>query len=696
MSKLNQIQRAIKELDGGAFQKLADAFLKKKGYEKINSIGSVLGENKVKVGTPDSLVLLPNDKYIFVEHTTISGDVFAKFSEDIEKCFNEKKTGIPISKISEIVLCHTSILNSSNIEKLRSKCYSKRVELTIFDVSVISHDIYDQYPNLAKDHLGLDIDSGQLLDVRDFVETINRNKHSTRLDTKLLFREAELDEISQALVDHDLVILSGKAGVGKTRLAIEALAKFKKNNPEYLDLCVFNIANLDLFNDLKSRLSEYKRFILLVDDANRISKFDYIVHFLLNQKDGQKIKVIATVRDYALPSIYEISQQLGLPKIISINSLNDEQIKKIVQDEYAISNSLYLDRIAELSKGNPRLAVMMAEIAVRENTLDSISDVTDVYDHYFRTVGSDLQLQSSGRLLEIAAIVAFLRAIDKSNSNLEQTIKSVLSMELDIFWDGVLNLHRKEIVDVYENQVAKFSDQILATYLIYLAVFKNKLIPFKLLFSQFFYNNRQLFNDAIFPVLNAFNIEKNVDTIKPAFYEAWENATSIGDKRSLYILIEDYWFIDKTKVLHFIAEEIKQVVNEPNIGDVDFSEKDEPIEDSILSVLRHFKNSTTDEFSISLDLIFDYVAKTPSKYNQLLYLIKHHYNFTHRSWHTNYLLQSMLIERFLLRINKDITSIIAHGFLLIAPSYLKTDCEHTVYSIDFEQSFQRVEQSFQF
>jgi len=41
MAKVNQIQSAIKALDGGAFQKLADSYLLKKGYQQINPIGSV-------------------------------------------------------------------------------------------------------------------------------------------------------------------------------------------------------------------------------------------------------------------------------------------------------------------------------------------------------------------------------------------------------------------------------------------------------------------------------------------------------------------------------------------------------------------------------------------------------------------------------------------------------------------------------
>jgi hypothetical protein len=54
MTKLNQIQSALLELEGGKFQKLADSYLYKMGYERINSPGSIPGSDKVKKGTPDT------------------------------------------------------------------------------------------------------------------------------------------------------------------------------------------------------------------------------------------------------------------------------------------------------------------------------------------------------------------------------------------------------------------------------------------------------------------------------------------------------------------------------------------------------------------------------------------------------------------------------------------------------------------
>ena len=120
MSKINQIQNKLRELDGGAFQKLADAYLHKKGYEQINSLGSVIGADKVRKGTPDTLVLLPNGKYVFAEHTTQQDGIYEKLKKDLDKCFDEAKTGIAVEKIDEVVICYTSTLDTSELDLLRT------------------------------------------------------------------------------------------------------------------------------------------------------------------------------------------------------------------------------------------------------------------------------------------------------------------------------------------------------------------------------------------------------------------------------------------------------------------------------------------------------------------------------------------------------------------------------------------------
>ena len=375
MSKINQIQNALKELDGGAFQKLADSYLKKKGYGCLVPLGSVIGANKVTKGTPDTLVALPNGKYVFAEYTTQQTGLFGKIQGDLAKCFDEAKTGIPVTKIQEVVFCHTANLDAGKLANLREICEQHGVNLSIFEIGSISYDLLEKYPRIARDFLGIDVDSGQILAPDEFVALYSKNKLATRLDTTFYFREDELQKIEAAIECNDLLIVQGKAGVGKTRLALECCEQFGKRHPEYQITCVFN-RGPDLFDDLRVHFSAPGAFLILVDDANRMSKFEYIVQLIQHQREDQRIKVIATVRDYAAEKIREATRPYGSADEISISPLTDEQIKQMVEKEYGILNHLYLDRIISIAQGNPRIAIMAAEVAKEKNTLESINDVS--------------------------------------------------------------------------------------------------------------------------------------------------------------------------------------------------------------------------------------------------------------------------------------------------------------------------------
>ena len=71
MSLINTIENKIKELSGGEFQKLGDAFLAKKFPDyQLNAFGSQEGTNKPTKGKPDTYLVLPNGKQIFVMYGT--------------------------------------------------------------------------------------------------------------------------------------------------------------------------------------------------------------------------------------------------------------------------------------------------------------------------------------------------------------------------------------------------------------------------------------------------------------------------------------------------------------------------------------------------------------------------------------------------------------------------------------------------
>ena len=179
----------------------------------------------------------------------------------------------------------------------------------------------------------------------------------------------------------------------------------------------------DLFDDLKEQTSSPGNFLILVDDANRVVDFSYFTYLLRFQKDNQHIKIVATVRDYAFE---KVEKEIGdyHHQSMQLNRFTDEQIKELARDEFGILNHRYLERIVDISGGNPRIAVMASKIAVEKNTISSIYDVSALYNEYFSSIREDLQNFEDTNLLKTAGIILFLRVIDRANEQMMTNIQN--------------------------------------------------------------------------------------------------------------------------------------------------------------------------------------------------------------------------------------------------------------------------------
>ena len=618
MSKINQIQSKLLELDGGKFQKLADAYLHKKGYEQINPLGSVIGADKTRKGTPDTFIPLPNGKYVFAEYTTQQEGVFEKLKGDLKKCFDEAKIGILVSKIDEIVICHTSVLSTKEQECLSQECQGRGINVNIFGIGSISFDLYQKYPGLARDFLGIEVDTGQIVSPSEFVAVYDKNRFSARLDTVFHFRENEVKQALMSLDEGDCLIISGRPGVGKSRFALECCKRFVEDHKNYEIRCIFN-RGINLFEDIRVHFSEPCSFIIFVDDANRISRFDYIIQLLCEQRKDQHIKVVATVRDYALDQVRESSKHCGVYTEIELPIMKDDEIKQFVESEFGIKNHLYLERIIDIAKGNPRLAVMAAQTAKRENTLDSIGNVTALYEEFFSSVQKDLTEINQPNLLKTAGIIVFFRSVDRSNKEIMRAIETAFGITGDIFWADAQHLHELELFDFYENEVVRVSDQVLATYLFYLSFFKEKVADFGVLLEHFFPAFRSRFVDALNPILSAFDSQAIIDSLRLHIDQYWAVMEKACDEEGLFSLIRTFWYVKRTDTLMYMKKRIEELPIEP--ADLNFKAiHDDSQDPSFLDILSLFKYVDDDEFRTALELMLDYVLKQPKKLPNLLYM----------------------------------------------------------------------------
>ncbi len=674
MSKVAQIQGALLQLDGGTFQKLADAYLYRKGYKDINPIGSVIGADKTRKGTPDTFVKQPNGKYIFFEHTTQQDDVLRKIEYDLDKCFDKDKTGISSSDIQEIVVCYNSNdLSASEVDSLSKKCQEKGVNFNSFGNGRISYDLYQEYPDLAYDFLRIEIDTGQIVTSNQFITKYNESKLATRLDTTFHFHESEIEQILKGLENEDLIIISGRPGIGKTRFALECCNQFKKLHPEY-DVWIMRDRGLDVFNDLRSYFSEKGNFLILVDDANRINRFEHIISLLQDQRADQRIKVIATVRDYALHKIHRLSESNNSRIELELSPLEEKQIKQLIMDEYKIFDPLFLERMTNIAQGNPRLAIMAAEIVKKDGTFQSLIDITNLYEKYFESIRHDLEDSVDKNIIKVAAIIAFFGSVDRSNSELMGSVKDAFGINQDVFWDAARSLHDLEIVDMYENnEVVKISDQVLATYLFYLAFFKDRLLNFSSLLDHFFPSLRNKIIDAINPVLNAFDNNCIEKVMLPAVNNVCDSLKKAGDKEALFRLMETFWFLKPTEILLCIRDTIKDLKEEPiDTSKIKFVGNSWVPSPSILNLLRLFSHQKMEYVIISLDLLLDYVDKRPDDIPFIIHILAEDFGFKYTSYISNYAIEKTVIDKLWTRTNNGKNYLCSKLFLSIAEIYLHT------------------------
>jgi hypothetical protein len=144
----------------------------------------------------------------------------------------------------------------------------------------------------------------------------------------------------------------------------------------------------------------------------------------------------------------------------------------------------------------------------------------------------DIAVLGADDAIKVAGIVSFYRAVSCANRVQMESIERIFGVYPADFWAIVNQLHDLEVLDVYEGEIVKFSEQVISTYLFYLAVFELKLIPFSTLLDEFFPGYKEHFIDALNPVLNALGARVE-EHLRVPVVEKWEKLRALGDHKAL-------------------------------------------------------------------------------------------------------------------------------------------------------------------
>jgi hypothetical protein len=623
--RLQLIEQKLLAIDSSGFQNLCDAYLfasNTSSTASINRTGSQLGKRQTVKGTPDTFFRLDNGRLSFVEHTTRRDDILKKLKEDIEKCLDATKTRIPIGEISSLVLCFNSRLSSEEEYELFKCAKAKSIHLKLIGIDLLALELFSHYSFLAKEFLGIHIDSGQVLSLAKFIEEYNNKagKLATPVDNIFFHRSEELKNLQGHLSTTDIVVLSGFPGVGKTKLAIKTTEEFLGAHPEYDGYAIVN-KEANVYEDLRIHLQGNRNCILFVDDANRqLVNLKQILGIFREYPQG-KFKLLLTVRDYAYNELIGYFSDYG-PESLHLNKFTDEEITAIIKsDSFNIKHPTYQDKIVRLADGNARLAIMAARLANIKQQEFLIGDVSELYDTYFGKFLKDLEIFNNETLLKTLGLISFFNTVDRSNKEFIEKLLTDFGLKYVEFNEAINILENKELVEVRYDHV-RISEQILGTYFFYRVFIKDSLLSFEKLLNNYFPDRSDRFIETVIPSNNTFgylNVRNKLSLILDTFL-----AKIYDDQERVFQFFSLFWFYKQEELLIYT----KNLINKLPIAVDPVYKLDERYEtphgekDPVLEHLSKLWIHESNNLQPSLELAFEYCKRKPETFSELVRYIK--------------------------------------------------------------------------
>ena len=636
MNKINTIQQKIKELSGGEFQKLCDRYLYKKyKFSNICTLGSEDGTNKPTIGIPDSYVKTSDDKYILIMYGSVKSNTYRKLEQDIKSTLNPKKLNLKKDKIEKII-CVYSSTNITPEQQESLKNITEGISLEIIDSGTMSHDLLEHYPSICYEELNITIDSYQIFSIDDFIEIYNKKSLSSPLDTTFMFREKEIAKLKDDISKTDVTVIIGAPGVGKTKLVLETCKVLDKN--EYKTYCIkSNGASIQ--SDLNIYFNEPGNYILFLDDINEIREIEYILSFIQAKKQDTNIKIVATVRDYAKEKILSTIFKHTEPSVIKIERFSTEQIKQFLQKNYDINNSKYIEQICKISQGNIRLTVMAAQKAI-EGGFNAIINTNQLFNSYYSNVLSNLSTEKDTYC--ILFIIGFLGTTNYKLNEIVQTLLNYFNINANTFTKVCDYLYSLEIIDKYEDEILKISDQNLKDFIIYYVLIEQKYISLENLLSLTFPKYSTQIVYALNIILRIFFDEENLNYIKTEINKAWQNCNSDEE----YYFVKHFSKLNIDRTLLYIQNRINNIESLPyNIKDYDIYEasNNKNITSFEIEILSQFKR--TEYCEDAIELLIDIFNKNAEYIHDIYIALSEMYNYDEVSYCDDYKNEYYIIDK---------------------------------------------------
>jgi hypothetical protein len=573
-------------------------------------------------------------------YTNQQSGVYDKIKKDIEDCLDKEITGIDTKDISKIIHCNTySNLHIKEQNILYNLCKDKNINLEIKSISEIATDIYNTFPSLAKDFLGIKIGTNQILELEEFILKNDNNEMSSPLKTTFQSRTIEKNEIIEELEKNKVVTIHGSAGVGKTRIAIECCQEYSKQK-EYELYCIKS-NDLPIYDDLKSLFESPGKYLLLVDDADQIVNLSHILEYI-NEKQKVKVKILITVRDYAKSIIQKNILKYTIPKEVLIGKLTDEEITELLEKNLEILNSYYLEKIVKIAEGNARLAMLAGKLAKEKGKIESIRDASTLYESYY---GNFLSDDLNEKMITVLGSVAFYGHIDLDNLDFLDFFPNINEKE---YLKCLNKAYELELVNIYADKKVKVEDDAFGNYVLKKMFIEYKKISLSFIINNSFENNKERVIYLITTLINVFQSQEVYNLIEKEINKSWTYFKNEKNEK-FFEFVKAFHVFNSTDTFIILKDKIDKLDYEEFdiIKEINFEslKRNNFITDEILEILNSYSDNY--ELETALDLLFEYYSKKPSLFIGFYNTLKRLFEINKNSLKHNYYTQKMIINKFI-------------------------------------------------
>lgn len=270
-----------------------------------------------------------------------------------------------------------------------------------------------------------------------FGRQLNGDDPNNRYDLPLFGRESELDRVRDfPEADEDVLILTGRAGIGKTRLVVEGSLLLEAEHPDWRVYWTdIDAGNID--DGLEELELGERNTILFVDDARNRGQISRL--FELVDQHQPHLKLIFAERPHFISSLQSHANRHRSiqTSTVELSRLSTEDIHEILREYYGITHPSTLDHIVAISEGLPLFAHLLA----RQLTEGEVSEGSPVaqdeaLESVFEDILDDIQRiaeqEGIGNPRKLETYVKYLAAVgelDTDNNEQIQQFRETLDID---------------------------------------------------------------------------------------------------------------------------------------------------------------------------------------------------------------------------------------------------------------------------